>query len=612
MRLGTSVLAAHRRTQGAIAVGTVARAPQQGAQGMAASSLRVAFLALVAALSQATVASGQEIPLERAGLPPEVARAVVAFHNDSTTVRFTGRTGIPRPVSVSGNVSAMGGPFTVSGRLDGNLLVINGDLRLEPGARITGDVTVVGGRVVGAEAGMVDGIVTVFETPLSYTFRGDGIEPIDRGRRDGVSSPLGFGRSRLTVRAGRNYNRVEGLPVMFGPILETEARNPLRLEALAVWRTESGFDLRAEDLGYQVKLEQAIGGRDEVAVGVTARSEVLPLESWGLTDLEASMATFILHRDFRDYVQEDGWSAFLQWRPRRFPLTLGVEYREADHRFAEPGGPWSIRDNDQPWRPQPAVAEGTTRSLATALRLDTRNDPRAPTDGWLVDASLRQGLGGDLTLPALQWVAGGDIEGEETVDRPRTPAPTRYLHGFLDLRRYNRVGPTSSLGLRGLVAGSPGDEGLPPQLQHAAGGAGSVPGHSLFAVDCGARNVRTARNGGDAGSPAFPWYGCDRLVFLQAEFRSLLPLDLPRDTPLGNLLGLLELAPSWYLFADAARGWSASRDTDIPLPFRGEHSSWRSDVGVGLGLGNVGMQVAFPLQGTGTRATFTLRISPRF
>jgi hypothetical protein len=562
--------------------------------------------------------SAQEIPVERPDLPLEIAEAVVAFHNDSSTVRFTGRTGVPRGTAISGNVSALGGPFWVAGAIDGDLLVINADLRLDPGARISGDVTVVGGRVLGVEAGMVTGTLTVFETQLSYTFRGDGIAFVERSRRDGVSSPLGFGRSRITVRAGRNYNRVEGLPVVFGPILETDARNPLRLEALGIWRTESGLDLQAEDLGYLVRLEQAMGGRDEVALGMTARSEILPLESWGLSDLEASLGTFLLHRDYRDYVQEDGWSAYLQWRPRRFPMTLGVEYRGADYGMVVPGGPWSLKDNDQPWRPQPGVAEGSLRSMAATLRIDSRNDVRAPSDGWLVDASLRQALGGTLTLPGLGIELPESPPGAEGPTRPASPADRRFLHGFLDVRRYTRVGPTSNLSLRGLLAGKPGGGALPPQFQHAAGGVGSLPGHRIFSVDCGARRIQAFRSdvagsaeSGQAGDRVFPGYGCDRLVAVQAEFRSLLAMELPRDTGAGNFLGLLELTPSWYLFANAARGWSGSRDQELPELFRGEHSPWRSDVGGGLGLGNVGMQVAFPLQGP-RRATFTLRVSHRF
>lgn len=558
---------------------------------------------------------GQEMPLERPQLPPEVAAAVVAVYNDSATVRFPGRSRIPPGTSISGTVASLGGPFVLGGRIEGDLLVLNGDLRFEPGGVVTGDVLLVGGRVEDQEPGSIGGVLQVYETPLTYTFRGEGIEAVDRGRRDGLSSPLGFGRSRLTVRAGRNYNRVEGLPVVFGPILETAARNPLRLEALGVWRTESGLDLRASDLGYSVRLEQSMGGRDEVGVGVGIRSEIVPIESWGVSDLEASLATFVLHRDFRDYFEEQGWNAFLEWRPRALPVSATWEYREARHRFVPPGGPWALKDNDLPWRPQPAVAGGTLRSLGLGLLLDTRNDARAPTDGWLAILSFRRGLGGDLTFPAL---VSEEADPSSLIEPGvRRPADNTFSHGSADVRRYSRIGPQSSLGLRGLFTGALDGTPMAPQFQHAAGGAGSLPGHDLLGVDCGAREVPVFRGSGEAptsfgASPVFPGYGCDRLIVLQAEFRNTLDLDIPRDSEVGNLLGLLELTPGWSLFVNAARGWSNSRGEGAAGAFRGENVNWRSDAGIGLFLGHLTAQVAFPFQGDGRRATFSVRLNQRF
>lgn len=574
-----------------------------------------ARLLWVLALLCPAAGQGQEIPLERPQLPPEVAAAAVAVYNDSATVRFPGRSRIPPGTAITGMVASLGGPFVLGGRIEGDLLVVNGDLRFEPGGVVTGNVLLVGGRVEGEEPGSIGGVLELYETPLTYTFRGEGIEAVDRGRRDGLSSPLGFGRSRLTVRAGRNYNRVEGLPVVFGPILETSARNPLRLEALGVWRTESGIDLRASDLGYSVRLEQSLGGRDEVGIGVGIRSEVVPMEAWSVSDLEASLATFILHRDFRDYFEEQGWNAFLEWRPRALPVSVSWEYREARHRFVAPGGPWSLKDNDLPWRPQPAVAGGTLRSLGLGVLLDTRNDVQAPTDGWLATLSFRRGLGGDLTFPAL---IAEDEEAPALIEPGvRRPADNSFSHGSVDLRRYSRIGPQSSLGLRGLYAGALDGTPMVPQFQHAAGGAGSLPGHDLLGLDCGARDVSGFRGSTEESLPGtaaavFPGYGCDRLLLLQAEFRNTLPLDIPRDSAVGNLLGLLELSPGWSLFVNAARGWSNSRGDDATGGFRGVNMDWRSDAGVGLFLGHLTAQVAFPFQGDGRRATFSVRLNQRF
>ena len=598
------------------------RSPNPGASPrsspvVAASSLRI-LLFLVVGMAVTPPAWAQEMPLERPELPGGIVAAAVAFYNDSATVRFPVPSRLPQGSIIRGPVASLGGPFVVGGRIEGDLLVINGDLRFEPGGRVDGDVVVVGGRVLAQVEGSIGGTVEVHETPLTYTFRGEGIAFVERGRRDGLSSPLGFGRSRFTLRAGRNYNRIEGLPVVFGPILETSARNPLRLEALGVWRTESGFDLQGSDLGYTVRLEQSMGGRDELGIGFGVRSEIVPIEAWGVSDLEASLATFILHRDFRDYLEERGWNSFLQWRPRAIPLSVTWEYREARHRFVAPGGPWSLKDNDLPWRPQPATAEGELRSLGMALRVDTRNDVRAPTDGWLATLSFRRGLGGDLSYPALV-PESGEGEGSDALIDPgiRRDVDRTFSHGTADVRLYNRIGPGSSLSLRSLFAGALDNTPMAPQFQHAAGGVGSLPGHSLLSLDCGARDTRAWRGGLDDPppsdpTPVHPGYGCDRMVLLQAEFRAGLPVEIPRDSAVGNLLGLLELTPGWSLFVDAGRGWSNSQGENASGAFRGAGTGWRSDAGAGLSLGHLSAQVAFPLQGVGRRATFSVRLNQRF
>jgi len=576
------------------------------------------LLLLLGGGATAPSASAQEMPLERPELPGGVVAAAVAFYNDSATVRFPVPSRLPQGSVIRGSVASLGGPFVVGGHIQGDLLVINGDLRFEPGGRVEGDVLVVGGRILAQVEGSIGGTLEVHETPLTYTFRGEGIAFVERGRRDGLSSPLGFGRSRFTIRAGRNYNRIEGLPVVFGPILETSARNPIRLEALGVWRTESGFDLRGSDLGYAVRLEQSMGGRDEVGIGFGVRSEIVPIESWGVSDLEASLATFLLHRDYRDYLEERGWNTFLQWRPRALPLSMTWEYREARHSVVTPGGPWSLKDNDLPWRPQPAVAEGTLQSLGMALRFDTRNDVRAPTDGWLATLSFRRGLGGDLFYPALLPDAGNGGGSAALIDPGLRRAVDRtFSHGTADLRRYSRIGPSSSLSLRSTFAGALDNTPMAPQFQHAAGGVGSLPGHSLFSLDCGARETRAWKGGVDEpipseASPVHPGYGCDRMVLLQAEFRAGLPVEIPRDSAVGNLLGLLELTPGWSLFVDAGRGWSNSRGEDAAGAFRGESTGWRSDAGAALSLGHLSAQVAFPLQGVGRRATFSVRLNQSF
>jgi hypothetical protein len=68
---------------------------------------------------------------------------------------------IGRDVSVEGealsDVAALNGSVDVSGRVDGNVIVLRGDARLAPTARVGGDVFVVGGRIHAARGAQTGG-----------------------------------------------------------------------------------------------------------------------------------------------------------------------------------------------------------------------------------------------------------------------------------------------------------------------------------------------------------------------------------------------------------------------------------------------------------------------
>lgn len=560
-----------------------------------------------------SAAHAQEQQIEEADLPRWVAEEIIAFFNDPTTIHFNGRTRIPSTRVILGDVAALGGPLTISGEVDGDLVVVNGDLVFEAGGTVTGDVTVVGGRVLAEELGDIGGTLTVYDEPLRYRQEGDRIEPAGPRRRDRppFSSEFPFGDSRLVVKAGQNYNRVEGLPVTFGPSIRTGGNNPLRLDLFGIWRTEMGVDLNDEDFGYDLKVEQTLGKRGRFSIGASAYSFIQPIEDWGLTNLEASLATFILHKDFRDYYERNGWSIFAQYRVPNLPVTVRGEFLDEDHDYAFVNGPWSLTDNNKPWRDQPLVAEGDFRSVKGSVTVDTRNFPDDPTDGWLVTAELRQGLSGDLFLPAHF-----ESDVPEAASIPPVEYSSDFTTGFLDIKRYNRVGPTSSLNLRAILGGALDDSPIPPQFQRAIGGAGSLPGYRIFSGDCGARLETRARDvvrdDIESRTPVYASYGCDQIALFQAEYRGELSLGWNWGR---NERGweddwdwypTLDFDPSWAVFFNAGRGWTADGlgDTDT-----------LADVGLGLYLGDLGLYLAYPLtedQKGEQNVNFFIRLTRRF
>jgi hypothetical protein len=550
--------------------------------------------------------AGQE-PIPGQVLPREVREQVLQFLNAPATLRLPGGARIPRGTTVEGDVGMLGGGLQLAGRIRGDLVVVNGDLRLEDGAVVEGAVLVVGGRVTGAELARIDAGLEVHQASLRYRIRDDRVEVEES---PGVEVPgflerdLGPGRVRLTLRTAGNYNRVEGLPVSFGPVLEVGGRNPFLLESFGIWRSVDGLDLSRENLGYSFQAQQGLGGSGELFLGLSTFSRVTQVEDRGLSDIEASLATFLLRRDLLDYFGRSGWSASVALRPVDRPIRFQAEYREEDHTSVSARDPWTIRDQDRAWRPLAAMAEGPLRTLALEAALDTRDDLREPAMGWWVQTRIRRAVGGDLRFPAFWREANQGPEGFVL-------APGVFplaLDGMLDLRRYNRLGPDSRLHFRLLAAGSLDGNPLPPQHQVALGGEGSLPGHSRFALDCGARASTLLRE----GEAVHPFYGCDRVLLGQVEYHGLLPFPRPpgpsgeEDWEWG---ALLELQPAWTFFLNGGRGWALE---GAPALGPAEDSPFRADVGAGVHLGALGLYWAYPLNRRDRGLNFFVRLQHRF
>ena len=572
----------------------------------------VLFLASPISLCQPI--SGQT-PAVGGPLPPEVQAAALESLNTPDAVRFAGGARIPPNTSIEGDVAVLGGSLELGGKITGSLLVVNGDLRLLPGSRVQGEVVVVGGVVLGEAEAQLETNLTVYSAPLRYRIEGGRVEPIagEGGGPGFLTSDLGFGQARLSIRAGPAYNRVEGLPVRFGGIVRTAGRNPLSLEAHGIWRSVSGLNLEEDRLGHLFRLTQAVGGRGTATIGATAHDEIAAIEDRGLSGLEVSLSTFLLHEDIRDYFRRRGWSAFATFRPGRPPLDLVLTFREEEHQTAPIRSPWTVRNPDDPWRPLPLIAEGKIRSVEAQLRWDSRDDPSFPADGWLLDLSLQKQIGGPLSLPP-----SGFSEADPEVDSFDNPSKlTRFTKGMIDIRRYARVGPTSRLSLRALATGNLRRAPLPPQVQMAFGGEGSLPGHPRFSLDCGARiATRRARTGEGDGSriiePVYPAYGCDRAVLFQAEFQGALPFSrnpLPDDWEDSELAALFNIQPVWAVFLNAGQGWEfGPLGNDVGR----SDSPTRADVGVGLFLGPIGMYWSYPLNRKDRGLNFFVRLQQRF
>ena len=550
----------------------------------------------------ATAVHAQE-RLTDLGLPREAQRRINLIIDDPATRRFDGNSRLSSADTIEGNVVVLEGSLIMSGRIDGELIVI-GDVEFTEGSSITGDLTVVGGEARALELADIGGTVTLYGEGFELFHRGERILAVNtRHRRGRYLAYEDWGRSTFSVRPGI-YNRVEGLPIALGPVIETSGRSPTRFEAVGILRTGAGDPFDTDHFGYQVRLEQYIGGH-RFRIGGVARSVIEPIESWNLTNLEASLATFLLHDDQRDYFDREGWGAYVRYGARRTPLDVSIGYWDEEHGARAARDPWTLF-GDGDWRAQPLVASGRLQSLQGRIQFDTRNSRDFAATGFYIAADAMHGLSGSLAIP------GSALTFDSTaIITPALPINEHFTSGLLDVRIYRPVGSGGALALRGVAGGSLDGEGLPPQFQHALGGSGSLPGYGLFQADCGARTVTVIPEGRQTNF--FPYYGCDRFAMGSVEYRGGFNLDFGGDFDFWGHRDEdwgwnVDASPNWMVFFDAARGWALGDSRKLGATDTGI----LYDAGAGVMLGGFGFYAAVPLNGDDHGVNFFIRLGARF
>ena len=133
----------------------------------------IALLFVLAVQDTTIVIHPDSAAIEARALPRVIADEVIRFYNDPATTRLVGRTRLPHGNEWRGNVAVRSGPVFVGGRVQGSLVVINGDLRFEAGGEVTGDVIVVGG-IADSTRGKVGGELRQYREPLLYRLQNEG------------------------------------------------------------------------------------------------------------------------------------------------------------------------------------------------------------------------------------------------------------------------------------------------------------------------------------------------------------------------------------------------------------------------------------------------------
>jgi len=554
--------------------------------------------------------------LDERVLPREVADEVLRLWNAPGTLRVTGPYLVEASREVRGDIAVLGGDLTIAGHVSGRIVSINADVRLSSGARVDGDILAVGGQVTGSDVATVGGQIRVYRARMDYTRDGD---RLTRGR-DETDDTQRWWRRRERWRSGgwsdlrlvsaRTYNRVEGLPVFIGPSVGRKTGvGRLTIDAYGVLRSAEGFKWKPDNVGHSLKGELQLGERGGLRVGGRLFDVVDAVEPWHLSDPEVGLAAVVLHRDFRDYYNRHGGSVYASlYRGKDVDFNLSY----SDQRWAArpTRDPWTLFRNEDQWRDNPAMDEGNLHLLNATARYDTRNHPSNPLSGWYLVADYEYGTGViDRYAATSPGVRDQSLTGETSYDRL-----------FVDLRRYNRISPDAQLNVRVVAGGWLSGDDLPLQRRFSVGGPGTLGGYdfrrTLGPTDvwqCSTPQPTTSSLERPRGRPA----QCERFAMVQAEFRGDLHVD-----PFGVLDEERDRrragwgrGTQWVLFADAGRGWLVGVP-DQHLFYRSsafpQLSTFRTDVGVGLVLDNVGVYASKSVSDGRAPINIFVRLQPRF
>lgn len=577
-------------------------------------SRRGVFLAMVLLLAGAERLAAQDSVLTirpevradstpRSRLPPEVLQEVLRRYNDSSTTRIAGSFTLPAGSHFKGPFAVFRGSLRVSGTIVGRVTVINGDLIIDPGARIEGDALVVGGTITTRPGGFLIGAERSFPMPALLARTGNGlliVREFPQTLRDLASARASFTtghfRTTLGIETGRTYNRVEGLPIIFGPTVNREGLKDVeaRLDLRGIAWTAPDRTNRRADFGYSGRLELRFGEKRRLTTGAHVYRLISPIEEQPLSRSEAGWAAFAFQRDYRDFYQAEGVTGYLGY-DLGHGLSLGGSLRYDAERSVPADDPISIFRNTV-WRPNPLVDDGHYTRWRFNLDLDTRNDRDSPTNGWLVRAFLEKSTSNDaapVTLP-------------NEVRDPIAPGPYSSSRIWIDARRYARLDPAVRAALHVVAGGWIDGDPLAVQRRLSLGGPDILPGYGFRSLNCAPASLA------DPSRPAL----CDRMVAVQLEVRTRTRMGLPFATPdpyvtaLQRLLGIRE--PDIVVFGDLGKAWiSGEGPGRVPNDRLPKLNEWSADLGFGFDAGGLGLYLAQPLTGSGA-LRFTVRLQRRF
>jgi hypothetical protein len=322
--------------------------------------------ALLAALLAPVTLGAQEVVLREPG-PERVASIVRTAVAQRHALRVgTGALVLPRDSLVPTSLLVLGQSTYVSSRVQGDVVVVGGDLFLRTGSEITGRAVAIGGGVYRSFLGTVGGPVESYrDDNYAIAATNERYELVYQGRKRD--------RPPLLQLAGvqglllPSYERVTGLSLPAGALV-TLGDRAVEIEPFATYRSRLGV----VDPGVKVRIAPEAKLRVEAEAGRSTRTN----DAWMRKDLINSFLALGFGNDARNYFRADGGVARAIAHVERPGITfepfIGGRY-ERVRPITAVGNVYSFtgrKDAEQMARPNPLVERGEIGSALAGAALD--------------------------------------------------------------------------------------------------------------------------------------------------------------------------------------------------------------------------------------------------
>jgi hypothetical protein len=257
----------------------------------------------------------------------------------------------------------LGRSAAIAGLVEGDVIVVGGDLHVRPGARISGRAIAIGGGVYPSSLAFIGkGSESYRDNTFAIARTAQGYRLEYRSLREHPSPPLLF--PGIYGLRFPSYDRVNGASVPFGPSFSF-AGGRGALNALATYRSDLG------------KFDPSVAGGIELTrrsrLAFSAQRGTFTNDAWIWGNFVNSLSALVVGTDTRNYYRADRAELTLHrlWEFTRTQLEpfLGGRMEKAwsvGPQLGDQTGPWSIfgrTDSLGMRRPNPPIDSGTVTSV---------------------------------------------------------------------------------------------------------------------------------------------------------------------------------------------------------------------------------------------------------